>query len=48
MQDIRVLVADDEIPARGELKYELATIPGVQIVGECKNGKEVLDCFRKR
>ena len=29
MQDIRVLVADDEIPARGELKYELATIPGV-------------------
>lgn len=26
MQDIRVLVADDEIPARGELKYELATI----------------------
>lgn len=43
MQDIRVLVADDEIPARGELKYELATIPGVQIVGECKNGKEVLD-----
>lgn len=43
MQDIRVLVADDEIPARGELKYELATIPGVQIVGGCKNGKEVLD-----
>ena len=43
MQDIRVLVADDEIPARGELKDELATIPGVQIVGECKNGKEVLD-----
>lgn len=43
MQDIHVLVADDEIPARGELKYELATIPGVQIVGECKNGKEVLD-----
>ena len=32
MQDIRVLVADDEIPARGELKYELATIPGVQNV----------------
>lgn len=47
MQDIRVLVADDEIPARGELKYELATIPGVQIVGECKNGKEVLDFLNR-
>lgn len=27
MQDIRVLVADDEIPARGELKYELRPFP---------------------
>ena len=42
MEQINALVADDELPARGELKYELASIPGVKIAGECANGKEVL------
>ena len=42
MEEIKALVADDELPARGELKYELASIPGVKIVGECANGREVL------
>lgn len=42
MPEIKVLVADDELPARGELKYDLASIPGVTIVGEAANGKEVL------
>lgn len=42
MEEIRILVADDELPARGELKYELSAIPGVKIVGECGNGREVL------
>lgn len=42
MEQINALVADDELPARGELKYELASIPGVKVVGECANGKEVL------
>ena len=37
-----MLVADDELPARGELKYELSSMPGVQVVGECANGKEVI------
>lgn len=46
MKEIRVLVADDELPARGELKYELSAIPGVKIVGECANGKEVLAFLR--
>ena len=35
MEEIKTLVADDELPARGELKYELSAIPGVKIVGEC-------------
>ncbi len=42
MNEIRALVADDELPARGELRYELSAIPGVKVVGECANGKEVL------
>ena len=42
MEEIKVLVADDELPARGELKYELSSIPNVKIMGECANGKEVL------
>ena len=42
MKEIRALVADDELPARGELTYELSNIPGVKVVGECGNGREVL------
>lgn len=40
--EIKVLVADDELPARGELKYQLASIPHVNVIGECANGKEVI------
>ena len=40
------MIADDELPARGELKYELSTIPNVKIVGECSNGKSVLDFLK--
>ena len=43
---IKILIADDELPARGELKYELSTIPNVKIVGECSNGKSVLDFLK--
>ena len=42
MKEIRALVADDELPARGELTYELSNIPGVKVIGECGNGREVL------
>lgn len=45
-EEIKVLVADDELPARGELQYELSTIPGVKIMGECSNGKEVLSFLK--
>ena len=43
---MKILIADDELPARGELKYELSTIPNVKIVGECSNGKSVLDFLK--
>lgn len=46
MPEIKVLVADDELPARGELKYDLAAVPGVQVVGEAANGKEVLSFLK--
>lgn len=43
---IKILIADDELPARGELKYELSTMPNVKIIGECSNGKSVLDFLK--
>lgn len=42
MKEIRALVSDDELPARGELTYELSNIPGVKVVGDYGNGREVL------
>ncbi|MDY6085104.1 MAG: LytTR family DNA-binding domain-containing protein [Dialister sp.] len=46
MVEIKALIADDELPARGELKYELSSIPGVKVVGECANGREVIEFLR--
>lgn len=39
---LKVLIADDEPPARNRLKSLLADIPNVTLVGEAGNGKEVL------
>ena len=39
---IRVLIVDDEAPARGELRYLLAAHPEVEIVGEAATAKEAL------
>ncbi len=46
MNEIRALVADDELPARGELRYELSAMPGVTVVGECANGREVISFLK--
>lgn len=40
---LKVLIADDEAPARNRLRELLADIPQVIIVAEAKNGKEALD-----
>ena len=39
---IRVLIVDDEAPARGELRYLLAAHPEIEIVGEAATAKEAL------
>jgi two-component system LytT family response regulator len=39
---IRVVVVDDEEPAREILKEYLAKEPGIEIVGECRNGFEAV------
>jgi two-component system response regulator AlgR len=39
---LKILIADDEAPARNRLKALLASIPGTVVIGEAANGKEVL------
>lgn len=39
---LKILIADDEPPARSRLKSLLGDIPGVTLVGEAGNGKEML------
>jgi two-component system, LytTR family, response regulator AlgR len=40
---LKILIADDEAPARNRLRELLAEIGRNQVVGEAKNGKEALD-----
>lgn len=39
---LRVLIADDELLARKRLLRLLATLPDVEVVGECQDGKDTL------
>ena len=39
---LRVVVVDDEAPARGLLREYLAAHPGVEVVAECANGFEAV------
>lgn len=39
---IRVLIVDDEYPARAELRYRLSREPGVEITGEAATAREAL------
>jgi two-component system, LytTR family, response regulator AlgR len=43
MRLLKLLIADDETPARNRLRDLLSDIADVSIVGEAKNGKEALD-----
>ncbi len=40
---IRILIADDEPPARNRLRDLLTEIPDTQVVAEAKNGKEAIE-----
>jgi len=39
---LKILLADDEVPARNRLRELLADIPGAQVIAEAGNGKEAL------
>ncbi|MGE0815734.1 MAG: LytR/AlgR family response regulator transcription factor [Vicinamibacterales bacterium] len=43
MPALRVLIADDERPARRFLANLLAELPDVELVGEASNGREAMD-----
>lgn len=42
MRALRALIVDDEPLALGLLKAKLAKVPGVEVVAQCKNGREAI------
>jgi len=47
MMLLRLLIADDEPLARERMRHLLSDDPGLEIVGECKNGREVLAALQR-
>lgn len=43
---LKVLIVDDEAPARSELRYMLEKIDGIEIVGESASAKEALKLIK--
>jgi len=44
---MKVMIVDDEMPARERLKSLLASVPGSELAGEAGNGKEALELWDK-
>ncbi|WP_366923622.1 LytTR family DNA-binding domain-containing protein [Metallumcola ferriviriculae] len=44
---LRVVLVDDEAPARDEIQYLLAELPDIIICGQADNGKSALDIIRE-
>ena len=44
---IRLLIVDDEPPARARLERMLAELPDVKVVGEAANGRDALAAVTK-
>ena len=40
---IKAYIVDDEAPARDEMRYLLGKMPGVEVIGMARNGKEALE-----
>ncbi len=47
MKHIRTLIVDDEPAARARIARLLAQDPAIDLLGECRNGPEALECVRK-
>ncbi|MFN4285784.1 MAG: response regulator transcription factor [Lacibacter sp.] len=47
MAVVRILIADDFAPVRQIWKQILSTDARIQVVGECANGQEVMDCIHQ-
>ncbi len=47
MKHIRTLIADDEPAARARLARLLSQDPEIEVVGECRNGAEVIEAVAK-
>jgi two-component system, LytTR family, response regulator len=47
VEPVRVLIADDEPPARAKLRRFLAADPAVQVVGEAASGPEAVEAIRR-
>jgi two-component system LytT family response regulator len=47
-EPLRVLLVDDEAPARALLREYLGAIPGVEVAGECANGFEAVKAITER
>ena len=45
--NLRVLVADDEGPARHELCFQLERLDGIEVAGQAGDGVEALDLIRR-
>lgn len=43
MRKINVVIADDELPARGELSYELSIFPEVKLLGSFPDGRQLIE-----
>lgn len=47
MKEVRVLIADDEPPARKKLAAHLASEPGAHVVGEAADGLQAVEAVRE-
>ena len=43
---IRTIIADDEVLAREKLRILLSAEPGIQIIAECRSGKETVSALQ--
>jgi two-component system LytT family response regulator len=46
--DVKILLVDDEAPARAKLRRMLGAEPGIQIVGEASNGGEAITAIQEQ